>query len=596
MKKMFFLFLALFLFSSQIHAASRTEIILDVSGSMNKMLGSEKRIEAARKSIATALAGIPDDAVVSLRLYSHRISPRDKAASCKDTELVVPFGPVNKPLIQTIVNTVQPLGETPIAYSLEQAANDFGAAQDEQAVIILVSDGEESCGGDPVATAKALVARGFKVKIHTIGIDVDAVARGQLEGISNATGGMYKDARDATSLANSLQELTRDALIVKKTQATYGDAIRGGDSYETAVPLTLGKLYHLDHHQLKNQFDYFYIDVKAGASVMATTETGEDGVTINTAINQAQVHKGFPYAGIALHSPLRQEIKREEIIGGANDRKTIQYPVPSDGAGRYYILIGSTYDNQNKDHRFKVEVEDISDANSGVDAGDTEAAALAIQPGQYEKNSLSPGDKVDYYKLIPQAGAAYEIKARSLNPEVSVEITLSDADGVQIAAVHSPNGGAAAKFDNVSFSKPGAVFIKVNTYYASGYGLIPYSFSIATAGTSANVGNSLTTAPVLNGTNPNVPAPSPSSNITQNSSQVLGVKAVLLQMSWIEKIKWVVMYVLCPSFAVFLFGLLFGYIWGRRSGKRKAIAQMQKAQVQAQKAATTAPVNNVPPK
>ena len=270
MKKIALLFSFLTLFLSPIlHAASRTEIILDVSGSMNKMLGSETRIQAARKAVAAALAGIPDGSIVAFRMYGHRVPQTDKAGSCKDSQLVIPFGPVNKAQIQAMVDSAQPLGQTPIAYSLEQAATDFGAGADEQAAIILVSDGEESCGGDPVAVAKALIAKGFKVKIHTIGIDVDGAAKAQLEGISTATGGQYKDARDAASLTSSLQQLTQDALLVKKEQSVYGDAIRGGDSFETAVPIAPGKLLRLDHHQRQNQFDYFSVDVKPGQKLVA---------------------------------------------------------------------------------------------------------------------------------------------------------------------------------------------------------------------------------------------------------------------------------------------------------------------------------------
>ena len=77
-----------------------------------------------------------------------------------------------------------PRGQTPIAYSLQQAAQDFGAPSDEERAMILVSDGIETCGGDPLATVRDLTAKGFKVKVHTIGFDVDAAARAQLEAIS----------------------------------------------------------------------------------------------------------------------------------------------------------------------------------------------------------------------------------------------------------------------------------------------------------------------------------------------------------------------------------------------------------------------------
>jgi hypothetical protein len=83
MKKIFVSLALLFTLTglASAQAASRVEFILDVSGSMNKLTGGEKRIELARKAMAAAVASIPDGSVVALRLYSHRIPPSDKAAS-----------------------------------------------------------------------------------------------------------------------------------------------------------------------------------------------------------------------------------------------------------------------------------------------------------------------------------------------------------------------------------------------------------------------------------------------------------------------------------------------------------------------------------
>jgi Ca-activated chloride channel family protein len=56
----------------------------------------------------------------------------------------------------------------------------------------VVSDGKETCQGDPVVAARALAAKGTTV--HTVGFVVDTAARGQLQAIARATGGTYFDA------------------------------------------------------------------------------------------------------------------------------------------------------------------------------------------------------------------------------------------------------------------------------------------------------------------------------------------------------------------------------------------------------------------
>ncbi len=587
MKKKFLMLVLLLSFSTSVFAAGRTEFIIDISGSMNKMLGSQKRIEAARTALAAALAGIPDGSVVALRLYGHRTSPRDKAASCKDTELVIPFGPVNKAQMQSIVDGAMPLGETPIAYSLEQAANDFGTmGSDDQASIVLISDGEESCGGDPVAVAKALLAKGFKVKINTIGIDVSPLARAQLEGVSAATGGQYRDARDAASLTSSLQQLTQDALLVKKDQTTYGDAIRGGNNYETAVPLPAGKLFHLDHHQRVNEFDYFVVDVKPGQKFIASTETGEDGVSIQG--GQATIAKGYPYAGIAVHSPQRQEIKRTDIIGGRNAKQSIEVPVSSGQEGKYYILVGSIYEAQNKDQRFKVELISQGDANTESDAGNTDATALEIQQGNYEKNFLSGSDAQDVFKINLPAGT-YELKARPMVQTIALNAAVVDSDGREIASGRSPNEGAAAVIP-FFVNKPGYVFIRIKEPFSPSGIDIPYTLSIGPGTGAVPPGAAGGTIPPVVNTNvpqnpndnnsdavptaPGASAPKVAAAPGAGDLVVQSVRTQFATLGFFQKAKLIFLYVLAPGFGVFLFGWLVGYIWGRRTGKRKTLAKI----------------------
>lgn len=585
MKKIALLFSFLTLFLSPIlHAASRTEIILDVSGSMNKMLGGETRIQAARKAVTAALGAIPDGSVVAFRMYGHRVPQTDKAGSCKDSQLVIPFGPVNKPLIQSMVDSAVPLGQTPIAYSLEQAALDFGAGADEQAGIILISDGEESCGGDPVAVAKGLIAKGFKVKIHTIGIDVDAAARAQLEGISTATGGQYKDARDASSLASSLQQLTQDALLVKKEQAVYGDAVRGGDSYETAIPITAEKLLRLDHHQRKNQFDYFVVDVKPGQKLVANVETGENGISIQG--GQATTAVGYPYAGISVHSPQRQEIKRVDIIGGRNEKKSIEIPVGSGQEGKYYILVGSVYEDQHKDQRFKIDLISQTDANTDRDAPSEDVNALEIQQGTYDKNFLSANDTLDVYKVNLPVGT-YDLKVRPMVQNATITVMIVDADGLELASGRSPNDGAVAMVPFFT-KQAGYVFIRVKEPYSSGQD-VSYSLSLAPgSGTVPSTDQAGTVPPVVTS---NVPTQNSDAPIVNNTSASVQTKVMagnetlitpaFASMGFLTKAKLLLIYVIGPALGVFLIGLLWGYIWGRRSGKRKTLAKMAKANVQA---------------
>jgi hypothetical protein len=186
------------------NTADRTiALILDASGSMNaKLPNGETRIAVARRAVKGVAALVPAQAQLGLRLYGAQSPASQK--NCQDTHLGVPFGPAGAlgEVITKVVDDAKAQGYTPIAYSLAQAANDFPADAKER-VIVLVSDGKETCQGDPVVAAKALAAKG--ITVHTVGFIVDSAARGQLQAIARATGGTYFDAPVGPELPDTLK-------------------------------------------------------------------------------------------------------------------------------------------------------------------------------------------------------------------------------------------------------------------------------------------------------------------------------------------------------------------------------------------------------
>ena len=177
-------------------------LILDASGSMNaKLPNGETRIAVAKRAIKGVAGFMPAQTQLSLRMYGAQSTAHQK--NCQDTHLAVPFGAASAAgsAITTTVNEVKAQGYTPIAYSLEQAANDFPANAKER-VIVLVSDGKETCQGDPVLAARALAAKG--ITVHTVGFIADTAARGQLQAIARATGGTYFDAPVGPELPDTL--------------------------------------------------------------------------------------------------------------------------------------------------------------------------------------------------------------------------------------------------------------------------------------------------------------------------------------------------------------------------------------------------------
>jgi Ca-activated chloride channel family protein len=176
-------------------------LILDASDSMLRYSGSAiSRFNVAKKAIQAAIDLFPSDGLLGLRLYGSQ-APVDREV-CTDTVLAVPLAPAaeNRNAITTALASARARGKTPIAYALEQAAADF--PEHATRTIILVSDGRESCQGDPCATAAQLAKRGFV--INTVGFQVDRPGRSQLQCIAAATGGQYFNAPVAIQLTNRL--------------------------------------------------------------------------------------------------------------------------------------------------------------------------------------------------------------------------------------------------------------------------------------------------------------------------------------------------------------------------------------------------------
>ncbi len=188
------------------------EYILDASNSMNeKLADGELKIDAAKRVLCGLIDNIASErkeANVGLRIYGANFTPdMSKQKGCLDSELVAPITTINADLIKKEVMAAEATGYTPIAYSLEMASQDFSQGEENNNMIVLVSDGLETCGGDPVMVAKELKAKGYHIKVYSIGFDVDSETRKQLEAIALATDGAYYDAKNADQLKKSLEEI-----------------------------------------------------------------------------------------------------------------------------------------------------------------------------------------------------------------------------------------------------------------------------------------------------------------------------------------------------------------------------------------------------
>ena len=210
-----------------VSAPSQIELILDASGSMKARVEGRPRIDVAKEVMAQIIKGLPDRAQVALRIYGHRIR-EGRPGDCQDSQLVVPFGPINKPAMLAKVREIRALGTTPIAYSLKQVPRDFGRAGGEK-MVILVTDGKEECGGSPSAVVSELVARGIKIKLNIVGFALaDAATKAEMERVAKITGGRFFDASNAKTLTAAIEQaLAVPYDVVDAARTKVGGGVTG---------------------------------------------------------------------------------------------------------------------------------------------------------------------------------------------------------------------------------------------------------------------------------------------------------------------------------------------------------------------------------
>lgn len=110
--------------------------------------------------------------------------------------------------INAIVADLSPAGKTPLVEGVRKAADVLGYRA-KPGIIVLLTDGEETCGGSPCATAQQLKTDAADLTIHVIGyIARESVSgRGLLEArcIADQTGGLYISVETVAQLIAALR-------------------------------------------------------------------------------------------------------------------------------------------------------------------------------------------------------------------------------------------------------------------------------------------------------------------------------------------------------------------------------------------------------
>lgn len=369
------------------------ELILDASGSMNgKLTNGDRKIDAAKSAVAAMTRDFPKDVSLSFRAYGHQSHRKKK--DCKDTALMIPFGQagVNADQISATAQGLDAQGYTPITLVLGLAADDLKGRPGKR-TIVLVSDGKETCEGDPCLLAAKLAAADPDLVIHTVGFGVDQTTRSQLQCIARRARGKYFDAESADQLAKSMVEAVQE----KET-----------------VTLKLKKKKGPGRIEVINGNYHRVLDAETGESVELITDHKGDSVEVPAGIYNVTFGDHLTIKSVEVEPEKTTTITPGLLTIANHDYHHIQ---DAETGQNYMTYYGETTEMALPAGRYNVTFDDAIWHNVEISEGETTnltPGLLKVSPYGYHKVLDETGKSIATYygpdrKQMPLPPGSYRV-------------------------------------------------------------------------------------------------------------------------------------------------------------------------------------------
>lgn len=216
-------------------------VLMDASGSMKGEINGKTKLDWVEQTLQEFAKKLPQDTThFQLRVFGHQGSNReeDKDFSCSRVDKIYSSAKLDEEKLKAALDQVDPTGYTPLALAIHTSRQDLlpGKPQEVENQLIIISDGYENCGGNPVRSAELLQKSGSLSGIHVIGLEVGRDSEEELRGIADLTGGEYATVYDEKELKSVLFERINGLNLIKEpweiralhaiTQAHRYDSLR----------------------------------------------------------------------------------------------------------------------------------------------------------------------------------------------------------------------------------------------------------------------------------------------------------------------------------------------------------------------------------
>lgn len=211
--------------SNSMKESMTNNVVPNKSG--DKQVGSVQKMDLAKDAVLHIMRSVPSSVYLGLRTYGAGYTG-DPFMDCKQSSLVVPPGKSNRREFITQLRETHPYGLTPLEFALRQAAENDLRRFTKRKTIILISDGADTCGGNPCEFIKQLPRMGINLKVYCIGLGLrhrpdDIAARNQLICIAKVTDGAYLDVSSASQMIIWLSDVLRYTLDKKDSPPEGSD-------------------------------------------------------------------------------------------------------------------------------------------------------------------------------------------------------------------------------------------------------------------------------------------------------------------------------------------------------------------------------------